>query len=151
MEEALPGHFSLRTGGQNGACSLDLGLLRCLCPPKQVDKAFLQVGSSDWNMTLEAVIIRGGSWRLLRRGPKTGICGQPASVIPRMEPVLQARPAMSCLQFGGSAVFTCLSDRDVRQCSTRSSCLGTIRVLSGLRSSYPQSSLRVFTLTSGRT
>ena len=44
---------------------LDLCLLPCLCSPKQVDKAFLQVGSSDWDMTLEAVIVGGGPWWLL--------------------------------------------------------------------------------------
>ena len=43
---------------------LDFGLLPCLCTPKQADKAFLQVGSSDWNMTLEAVIV-GDRWWLL--------------------------------------------------------------------------------------
>ena len=50
---------------------LDLGLLPCLCAPKQVDKAFLQVSSSDWDMTLEAMIVGGGPWWLLQRGPKT--------------------------------------------------------------------------------
>ena len=44
---------------------LDLGFLPCLCTPKQVDKAFLQVGSSDWNMTLEAVIVGGDLWSFL--------------------------------------------------------------------------------------
>ena len=44
---------------------LDLGLLTCLCTPKQVNKAFLQVSSSDWDMPLEAVIIGGGPWWLL--------------------------------------------------------------------------------------
>ena len=58
---------------------------------------------------------------------------------------------VSCLQSGGSAAFTRLSDRDVRQCGMKLSCLGTTKVPSGLRSDYPQSSLRVFTLTSGRT
>ena len=44
---------------------LDLCLLPCFCAAKQVDKAFLQVGSSDWDTTLEAVIITGGPWWLL--------------------------------------------------------------------------------------
>lgn len=44
---------------------LDLCLLPCLCAAKQVDKAFLQVGSSDWDTTREAVIITGEPWWLL--------------------------------------------------------------------------------------
>ena len=43
---------------------LDLCLLPCLCALKQVDKAFLQVSSSDWDMILKAVIISGGPWLL---------------------------------------------------------------------------------------
>ena len=48
-----------------------MGLLSGLCALEQVDKAFLQVGSSDWDMTLEAVVFIGGPWWLLQRGPKT--------------------------------------------------------------------------------
>ena len=43
----------------------NLHLLPCLRAAKQVDKTFLQVGSSDWDMTLKAVIISGGPWWLL--------------------------------------------------------------------------------------
>lgn len=43
---------------------LDLGLLPCFCTPKQADKAFLQVGSSDWNMTLVAPLKGTGDWYL---------------------------------------------------------------------------------------
>ena len=50
---------------------LDLCLFPCLCAPKQADRAFLQVSSSDWDMNLEAMISGGGPWWLLRRGPKT--------------------------------------------------------------------------------
>ena len=43
----------------------NLSLLPCLCTAKQVDKTFLQVGSSDWDTTLKAVIISGGPCWLL--------------------------------------------------------------------------------------
>ena len=44
---------------------LDLGLLPCLCAPKQVDKTFFQVGSLDWDTALEAVVIGGSPWWVL--------------------------------------------------------------------------------------
>lgn len=46
----------------------------CLCTPKQADKAFLQVGSSDWNMTLRPGLLRPLVAPL--KGRETGICGQ---------------------------------------------------------------------------
>ena len=54
----------------DGAPGLDLGLLPGLLASKQAYKAFLQVGYSGWDMTLEAVNISGGPWWLLRRGRK---------------------------------------------------------------------------------
>ena len=47
-----------------------LGLLCGLSASKQVDKSLHLVGSSDWDMTLEAVNIGRGSWWLLGRGRK---------------------------------------------------------------------------------
>ena len=46
------------------------GLLFGLSASKQVDKSLHLVGSSDWDMTLEAVNIGRGSWWLLGRGRK---------------------------------------------------------------------------------
>ena len=73
---------------------LDLGLLPGLCAPKQVDKAFLQVGSSDWDVTLEAVIFSGGPWWLLQRGRKTELSvGSLAVVVfPAHTPTLLRAP-----------------------------------------------------------
>ena len=57
---------------------LDLGLLPDLCAPKQVDKAFLQVGSSDWDVTLEAVDLQWGTLVAPPKGTENrAICGQP--------------------------------------------------------------------------
>lgn len=47
-----------------------LGLLCGLSASKQVDKSLHLVGSSDWDMTLEAVNIGRGPWWLLGRGRK---------------------------------------------------------------------------------
>ena len=41
---------------------LRLGLPHGLSTSKQVDKGFLLVSSSDWDMTLEAVNVGGGPW-----------------------------------------------------------------------------------------
>ena len=70
---------------------LDLGLLPGLCTPKQVDKAFLQGGSSDWDMTLEA-LFSGEPWWLLQRGPKTMLSMGSLAIVAFPAPTLLRAP-----------------------------------------------------------